>query len=184
MSRRKAEFTDLPQSREEAVAQANDYAMLAAEIGTIEAERAQRIAEVNADIDERIAPRQAQLDGMFKRLKGWWEAHGEAELKKGRKSTFFGGCEIGTRTATPSLKLPKGQTAKSVVDWMLGLRRSGLSKFIRTKRELDKDALIAALKDGKTAKLPTDLGFALSQPERFFVEPVMAADDENVEVKP
>ena len=55
MSRRKAEFNDLPATRGEAVAQANEYALLSADMASIEAERAKRIAEINADIDERLA---------------------------------------------------------------------------------------------------------------------------------
>jgi phage host-nuclease inhibitor protein Gam len=152
-------------------------------MASIEAERAKRIAEINADIDERLAVRQAQLDGMFKRLKGWWEAHGADELAKGRKSVVFGGCDIGTRTTTPSLKLPKGQTAKTVVDWLRSLRRIGISRFIRVKYEIDKDAAIAALKDKKQSRLLADLGFSLSQKESFFIEPVVKTEGETEEVK-
>ena len=63
------------------------------------------------------------------------------------------------------------------------LRRIGISRVIRVKYEIDKDAAIAALKDKKQSRLLADLGFSLSQKESFFIEPVVKTEGETEEVK-
>jgi phage host-nuclease inhibitor protein Gam len=167
MSRRKAEFVQIMRTVEEAAACANDYALLSADIAAINAERLLRKAEIDADCDERISHRSGQLKNMFMRLQAWWEAGG-SEVAGKLRSADFGGVKIGVRTNPPSLKLPKGQTAKTIVPWLYDKIKS--CEWFRTTIVLNKDAMIAHLKDPECAPLATALGFSLVQKDEFFID--------------
>lgn len=168
MTRRKAVFDEAMVTTAEAAEQANSYAILSAQIALIEAERKARKAEIDRDCDERIGPRSDQLKGMFKRLQKWWESGG-SEVAGKLRSTEFGGLLIGVRTPPPSLKLPKGQTAATIVGFLRDM--GGLTEWLRVKTELNKDVIIEQLKGAtRSGEDLSNLGFTLSQKDEFFID--------------
>lgn len=123
---------------------------------------------------EAIEP---QLQDAFAGLRAWWAAN-SAELTKGkRRSIELGPVTLGERTGMPKLKLPKGMKAEAAIAWLKGLRWAGARGFIRTKEELDKEALIKALRtpadapaDAQAArKVFSDREFEVVQVEEFFI---------------
>lgn len=100
-----------------------------------------------------------------------WAAANPAEFPKARKSIEMIHGLIGYRTGTPKLKtLPKWTW-----DRVLEKLKELLPDFVRTKEEVNKEALIAAFGEGRL--LPADgrgLGVQVVQDEAFFVEPRLA----------
>ena len=165
----------MPQTEVEARHLAASYASMVGEIEAIDAERKIRIAEVNRDCDARIGQRAPLLDGMFARLKGWWEAHGERIAGK-RRSAEFAGLTVGYRLTPSALKLPKGKTVQAAIDgileWLGG-------DFVVTKHELDRRAIVAHLQKPETELDATgqhermallEVGFSVGQRDEFFVD--------------
>ncbi len=169
MARKKAAPVDVPQTEVEARHLAASYASMVGEIEAIDAERKIRIAEVNRDCDARIGQRASLLDGMFARLKGWWEAHGERIAGK-RRSAEFAGLNVGYRMTPPALKLPKGMTPVEVVS-LLGEQAP---VCLRRKLEIDRELIIKSLLgQGEHAlrkAVLAHLGFTLTQRDEFFVD--------------
>lgn len=180
MTRRKAPLVDAIASIEEARTVAGHYAAIDADIAAIEAERKIRLAEINADCDQRIAGRSDHLAVHFRRLKAWWEAGG-SDIAGKNKSAELGGVNIGTRTPPHSLTWAKGKKIGDLVADLKRRRWGAVKKFLRVKTELNKDALIDALKaDEREAQVLVKMGFGLSQKDEFFIAPIATTEVEEV----
>lgn len=128
--------------------------------------QAQREAAVKA-IDDQLAPR---LDGLKQQLemgteclRAWAEAN-PAEFA-GRRSLETSHGTLGWRTGMPALKTLAGWTWDRVLTGLLDL-----GKYIRTKPEVDKQAILADRDTLGDAGLRT-LGVRAVQEEPFFVQP-------------
>lgn len=148
--------------------------------------------KVTADMDaeilaikNRCQPHLTKLDEQIEadsnRLADFAEDHPEI-FPKDRKSVQWVAGKFGFRTDTPSLAPISRAFTWAKILAVIGSKR--LRKFIRTKIEVDKDAILARCgtkeKPTKfqTRTLPL-LGLKLVQEEKFFVEP----DLTKVEVK-
>jgi phage host-nuclease inhibitor protein Gam len=175
VTRKKALAVDVPATLEQAKRLAADYATLSAEIDAIEAERKIRIAQVNKDCDERIAARRPLIDVLFAQLKGWWEA--QVAQRAAMRSARVAGIRIGHRMTPPALKLPRGTKPQAIIDALSALRDGGkaFKAFVRVKYELDREAMIKALRAaasrGNRALLER-LGLSVTQRDEFFIEPL------------
>ncbi len=171
--RRKAPAQISVSSVEDATALLNQFGALSADIDAIDAERAVRIAEVNADCDARIAGRRDRVAEIFAQLKPWWSVAGEALAGK-RRSIELGGCDIGVRRTTPRAVLP-GPVAKAVQL----LKDHAFLGLIKVKESVDKPALIRAMTDAESPARPEleALGFKVSQRDEFFIQPRPTRDD-------
>lgn len=184
MTRRKAQLVDAILSIEEARDVAGTYAALDAKVASIEAERLVRLAAVNKDCDERIASRTDDMKRHFARLKAWWEAGG-SEVAGKKRSTEFGGVILGIRLTTPKLTLPKGTSAKQVVDELLNWLGG---EFVKTKHSLEKAKIIARLRSAPPEDddevdafewdvLADKLKLTVTQKDEFFIAPVAKPAD-------
>jgi phage host-nuclease inhibitor protein Gam len=139
---------------------------------------------VTADMDaEKLAaenkyqPQLTDLNTRIETLSGqlaaWAEAHPEI-FPKDRKSVKWSGGKFGFRLDTPSLALANRSTSWAKVLAIIAGKK--WRRFIRIKREVDRDAVLARCgtkeKPTKfqTTVLPT-IGLKLVQEENFFVEP-------------
>ena len=184
MARRKGAAVDAVQSKEEAAQLLGRYAEISGQIDGINAERKVKVAVIDADADERIARREEELKAIFARLKPWWEVAGE-RIAPGRRSTELGSCAIGQRLSTPALKWG----AEKVGSAIARLVKARLGQFVRVKMEIDKQALIAAIRATPAADAPprekkmvatlqgrlARLGFTVAQKDEFFIEPIAPA---------
>lgn len=128
-----------------------------------------------AAIDRLKAERDLLLIGIdavqkqrFAALKAWWEAGGK-DLAGKKRSAELAGAKIGVRLTTPKVKFARGIRAEAVIHW-LG-RVVGGPAFLRTKIELDKEAVIKAMR----AKAPmagplADRGVTVIQTDEFFID--------------
>jgi phage host-nuclease inhibitor protein Gam len=110
-----------------------------------------------------------------------WAAANPEEFPKNRKSIEMIHGILGYRTGTPKLKtLPKWTW-----DRVLEKLREMLPEFVRTKEEVNKEGLIAAVGEGRLD--PTEarqLGVQVVQDEAFFVEPRLSEQPARSEAVP
>lgn len=165
-ARRKAQAIDIPTSRAEAEALVRDYARLEHEAGHVRGIADRLIADAKASRDASLATIEAQQASLFARLKGWWEVHGEDEAK-GKRSIAVDGTQIGLRKTTPKLVILNKLKPDAALAWL----RERAPRFIRTKQEIDKDAIVRELRgSGETmAMLVLSQQFAVTQKDEFFV---------------
>lgn len=174
--RRKAAAVEAPQTRGEAIAVADRYVALEQAAARAQAQLEKEVAAAKASHALTMEAIEPQLQDAFAGLRAWWAAN-SAELTKGkRRSIELGPLTLGERTGMPKLKLPKGMKAEAALAWLKG-RWSGAMAFIRTKEELDKEAVIKALRAPADApqdvqaarKLFTEGKFEVVQAEEFFI---------------
>lgn len=110
---------------------------------------------------------EASIEAKTEALREWAEAHPE-EFAKGRKSIEFVQGTIGFRAGTPALALlNKKWTWAKVVESMGAF----LPHFLRSKPEVDKEALLAQRDEPLIQKTLPLVGLKVTQTETFFVEP-------------
>jgi phage host-nuclease inhibitor protein Gam len=173
--RRKADAIQAPATREEAEALLRQFAAMDAEADRNDRWLAQRIDEAKAVHSEMAAQLKASMRDIFNRLKPWWAVMGP-EIAPGRRSVVLEGCVIGHRTGTPELVVPRDREPHELIEELEFL---GFAEWaLRVKRELDKQALIKALRapaceaDAADAAALRGLGFQVRQTESFFIERV------------
>ena len=128
---------------------------------------------VKADYQPDMDTHQSVIDAGCEWLSDFAESHPEI-FPKDRKSVTWAAGKFGYRTDTPSLALAKRSFGWAQILAVIAGKR--LRKFIRTKMEVDKDAILARC---GTLEKPTKfqqrtlpaLGLKLVQDEKFFVEP-------------
>lgn len=169
MARRKAEAADVPQSQVEAVAMIAEY--VASERATLRdrvmAEAA--IDAIKANLAAVVAVREVDQKSRFAALKSWWEAGGKEKAGKAR-STEIAGIKIGVRLSPPKVKFAKGYSAEKALAWLKGLRWPRKSGFIRTKVELDKQAIIKAVQGDEAIGNRFSGVLGVVQSDEFFID--------------
>lgn len=141
MSRRKQTAMPVPATQAEAAALLARY--VSAERRGLELRLGYQIQidKLTAERDAINGLVEADQQQRFAALKAWWEAGGKTLAGK-RRSAELAGVSIGIRLTPPAVKFAKGWTAKRVLDELLGWLAGD---FVRTKYELDKGAIAAAL---------------------------------------
>lgn len=171
MSRRKQPALPVPATDAEAIALVSAYIDVERKIRA-DAELADHyIAKIKQEHDLLVAEEAPQQKERFAAIKSWWEAGGAARMAGKKRSADVAGAKIGTRLSTASVKMPKGVKIDAIVDWLRGLSWTGASRFVRTKYELNKDAIIAAWPDeADTRAVFEGKGVQVSQADQFFID--------------
>ena len=121
------------------------------------------------DLERRYADQFGKIDGqvlpLSDALRAWAEAH-PAEFAD-RKSIHFPAGVIGFRTGTPKLKLVRPRTWDHV---LAALQSAGLGGYVRTRAEVDKEAILAD-RHVLLAKELRALGLKITRDESIFIEP-------------
>lgn len=146
-----------------------------AEIGAAQRRRAaittamnDELAAVKARYEEQAAPDSGVIKELGAGVQIWCEAHRDELTKEGRtKTAKFGAGEISWRTRPPRVNV-RGEGI--VIE---ALKRLGLGSFIRTKEEIDKNAILAAPDAVQDVK-----GLSISQGEDFVIKPFLTAIEE------
>lgn len=159
-------------SRAEFDAAVDQLARTTVELRKLEAARDEQLQTVRAKYDGPCADRGAAIEGLALVIEKYAEEHRD-ELFTGKvKSAETALALFGFRLGQPTLKtLSKAWTWDRVLEQLDALK---LDRFIRTKRECDKEAMKAHL---DAAALAT-VGCRIDQAETFFVEPKEQASDE------
>lgn len=126
-----------PQSRDESAAAIRQIGDLAREQARAQAELNDAIAHLTERYQPRLDAITEQMRGLQAGVQTWCEANRDALTDGGRVKTanLITG-EVQWRTRPPACRITG---AEAVIDT---LERLGLSRFVRVKREVNKDAIL------------------------------------------
>jgi phage host-nuclease inhibitor protein Gam len=163
-ARIKKTLTNVVQTREEAEARMNDLAVAANHRISLIADMDAEILAIKDEYEAWIAKQDADIKQAAADLEAWALANPD-QFEKPKSLAFLSGT-LGFRTGTPKLALLNRkwnwETVTSAVERML-------PNFIRTKPEVDKDAILGQ-RDELAEFLP-QVGLKVTQDEGFFIEP-------------
>ncbi len=147
----------------------NDYATADASLEKISAQMDLEKLKVSEKYTDKIADLQTKKDEAYEKLKAYYESKKE-ELFKKKKSidNVFG--RIGFAIAPPALKPMKGYTWESCKN----LLKEFLPKYVRTKEEVNKEALLVDRENHLTDELCTPDLKALPEEERPLLSSLFA----------
>lgn len=130
------------------------------QVEALETRMNERLASIKSDYEEKAAPLNESIEAKFRSLQAWAEAHRGSLLEGTRKSAKIASGELGWRTSPPKVRI-SGAAAI-----LIALKELGLQRFIRSKEEVDKDAIrkdpiaVAHVK-----------GVSITQNEEFWIRP-------------
>jgi phage host-nuclease inhibitor protein Gam len=157
-------------SRAEAETVLGEIAAGTAQLNALRAGLDQEITAARQRYEQRIDALQKQNEQKSGLLQQWAEGSPES-FPEGRKSIELLHGRIGFRTSTPALKTVAGWTFKRALEVIDRL-------FVRTKEELDKEAVLAAYARGDLSDSELKrVGLRVAQEESFFVEPKLEEVD-------
>jgi len=168
MPRAKAKAIDVPGTAAEATALAAQYVTGDRRMLELRLGYQIQIDKLKAECAEVIAVCEADQQGRFVRLKAWWEAGGK-DLAGKRRSAELAGALLGVRLTPAGVRFAKGASAKNIAAWLS--RVVGGSALLRTKVELDKQAVIKALQSAAPMAGPLgEQGVSIKQTDEFFID--------------
>lgn len=133
----KAAAVEVAQSRDDVAARIKAIGDCQRRIARLQADMNDAIAEVTARYQPGIDAEKGSLDGLQKSVQGWCEAN-RGELTQGGKvkTVQFVTGEAAWRIRPPSVSV---RGVETVIDT---LKRLGFGRFIRTKEEVNKEAIL------------------------------------------
>jgi phage host-nuclease inhibitor protein Gam len=170
MARRKDTAAPAPTSAVEATLMIGEFVVIDRDIALERLAATAAIDKIEAKRDARIRELEAQAKPLFAGLKAWWEAGGKDELAKGRRSADVAGAKIGIRLTTPKVKLKRGVKVVDVVSWLRDLRWARAKDFLRTKVDLDKQAVIKAVQADEAIGDKFAAHLTVEQADEFFID--------------
>ena len=126
-----------PRTREEAEKLLEEIGIAQRVVGRYEADMNDRLAEIKREAEQSAAPWNAQIEGKFAALHAWAEAHRDELCPRGVKTARLASGEISWRQRPPSVRVTG---TEKVIERLRGF---GLAGFIRTREEIDKEAILA-----------------------------------------
>src|SRR5579871_2785776 len=104
----------------------------------LEAQMNDELARVKSKYEERASGLGRQLGAMMRGLQAWCEANRAELTRDGKTKTVkFAAGEVSWRMRPPSVTI---RGAKKVLAYLL---EKGMTTFVRTKHEIDKEAMLA-----------------------------------------
>ncbi len=152
----------VPQNRDQAADFIKQIGDASREVCRIEHDLNDRLATAKAEAQKAAGPHQSKIKMLTEGLKTWCEANREALTDGGKvKNADLGTGKVLWRHAPPRVTLSGVEAIIEALD------RLNLRKFLRTKTEVDKEAMLA---DPETARLVPGVTIG-SAGEDFAVEP-------------
>jgi phage host-nuclease inhibitor protein Gam len=153
----------IPQSRDEANAMIRQIGDLDRQAKRIEVDMNELIAEVRERHEAAAQPLRQRQATLIDAVHAWAESNRADLTRDGKtKSAKLPAGEIQWRTTPPSVAV---RGAESVLQ---RLRLALLGRFIRTKEEIDKEAILATPTDHPVRQIE---GITINQREEFIVLP-------------
>jgi phage host-nuclease inhibitor protein Gam len=143
----------VPQSKADAARDIKAIGDLQRDLGRMEATINDQIASITAQAAPQIDAMRERLQALQSGVQTWCEAHRVEICGKGKSADLVTG-EVSWRKRPPSVSITK---AEAVIERLRGL---GLSRFIREKEEVNKEAILAEpteVKGIKGIKVNTDV---------------------------
>jgi phage host-nuclease inhibitor protein Gam len=154
-----------PQSREQAAAYVREIGEINREIARTQADMNDRIAKLKETAEAKAAPLSQRADELVVGLRSWCDANRDALTDKGKRK--FG--DLGTGRVSWRFT-PSKVSIKGVEDVLAAIKTLGLTAFVRTTEEINKEAMLA---DPDKARLVPGVKIG-SAGESFIVEPFEA----------
>jgi phage host-nuclease inhibitor protein Gam len=151
---------------EQAQAASEQYAQTQAKLATIEAKMNEELNKVKSKFKDQITELQDELEPQVEVLEVFAKEQQPAWGKK--KSMELLHCTIGFRTGTPKVEKDKKFTWDAITE-LLG-KNKVFKPFIRTKQEIDKEAILACKDEALLEQLKEDAYVSIVQDETFYVE--------------
>ena len=155
----------VPQSREEAAAHIRTIGDTTRAIARIEADMNDALARIKEEAEAKAAPFRDLVGRLTEGVRIWCDANRDALTDSGkRKFADLGTGKVEWRNLPPKV------TIKGVEAVIGAIKTLGLSSFLRTKEEIDKEAM---LREPDKARLVQGVSIG-SEGETFAVEPFEA----------
>ncbi|ECT1905773.1 host-nuclease inhibitor protein Gam [Escherichia coli O78:H42] len=127
----------MPQNRDAVITDIKRIGDLQREASRLETEMNDAIAEITEKFAARIAPLKTDIETLSKGVQGWCEANRDELTNGGKvKTANLVTGDVSWRVRPPSVSI-RGMDAV-----METLERLGLQRFIRTKQEINKEAIL------------------------------------------
>ncbi|SRZ95174.1 host-nuclease inhibitor Gam family protein [Shigella sonnei] len=127
----------VPQNRDAVITDIKRIGDLQREASRLETEMNDAIAEITEKFAARIAPLKTDIETLSKGVQGWCEANRDELTNGGKvKTANLVTGDVSWRQRPPSVSI------RSVDAVMETLERLGLQRFIRTKQEINKEAIL------------------------------------------
>lgn len=151
------------QSREEAEMLLADIGAAQREVTRIEADMNDELSSIKAKFEESAKPFNEAIKEKVLALQMWAEAHRAELLPKGKKTVELATGELQWRNPPPSVRITGADAVLEI------LRLKKLEQFIRTKEEINKEAILADREAIAGVK-----GISITQVEHFVAKPFEA----------
>lgn len=154
----------VPQTRDQATAYIRNIGVHQRELARIQAAMNDELAAVKERWEKAAEPLSQQIDALTNGVQIWSEANRDTLTNGGKtKTAALPSGEVAWRTRPPSCRITG---TDGVLD---ALRRAGLTRFIRSKEEVNKEAIL-----NEPAAVATIPGIRIEQGEDFIVTPFEA----------
>jgi phage host-nuclease inhibitor protein Gam len=168
LTKAKASTARVPQNRDEVVAAIAAIGENQRARQRIETQMNDEIAAIKSRYELQAEPLNLLIAQHQEGVQIWCEANRDALTQGGKvKTATFASGEVRWRITPPSVTVRK---AEAVLTYLL---KAGLKRFVRTKEEVNKDALL--LEPKVAATIP---GITINQSEEFIIAPFEAKLDE------
>ncbi len=161
--RLKAKALPIPKNRDEADQFLHDIGDLQRQVTRIKTAMDDQIIEIKRGFEDEALPINQEIDEKFAALHSWAENNRETLLKGKGKSLHLGSGALGWRKNPPKVSLSK------VAEVIKAIKQLGHTHFLRTKEEVNKDAMLV---DVESQALADSIkGVKIVQSEDFFAKP-------------
>lgn len=155
----------VPQDRAEAEDWIRQIGEQRREVIRIEAAMNDELAVVKAGFEDQATPYREDIEALVEGVQAWAVANRDKLTQNGKRQS----AELGTGSITWR-QLPPKVTLRKVSNVIENLKKLGLTRFLRTKEEVNKDAMLA---EPDAARLVPGVSIG-SAGETFTVEPFEA----------
>lgn len=152
----------IPRDQAQAEQLLGDIGHLQRQVARIEHNMNDALASVKDKFEKAAQPLNDQIETKFQALHIWAEANREDLLKGRSKTAKLSTGEIQWRTTPPAVKIPKKITEAVIAN----LKTIGLGDLVRTKEEINKEAILADPK-----RVDGVRGITIDQHEEFVAKP-------------
>lgn len=152
----------VPQNRDDAAEAVRIIGELNRDLARLEANMNDQLATIKEAFEQQAAPIREAVTAKTEGLKAWAEANRSVLTEGGKtKTADLGTGKVSWRLRPPSVRITK---VDAVIE---AIQRLGFGQFLRTKTEVNKEAILA---DRDSAKLIAGISIG-SEGEDFLVEP-------------
>ena len=160
-ARYKSVAPQVPQTREAVTDLISGIGIDSRELTLLECEMNETITRIKESYEQRAEPIRQRIDAAQRGVQGWCDAHRAELTHDGRSKTYsFASGDVCWRTRPPSVRITGEEPVKD------SLRRLGLSRFIRVREEISREAILN--EPSAVAHVP---GIRISQLEDFVITP-------------